>query len=97
MEQFQLSKGAKSDLRSIAIFTENRWGRTQRNLYIKQLDEAFVMLAQTPDLGISCDYIRNGYKKFPQGSHIIFYNHSNSANILVVRILHKSMDYNLQP
>ena len=93
MEQFQLSKEAKNDLRSIAIFTENRWGRTQRNLYIKQLDEAFLMLAQSPDLGISCDYIRNGYKKFPQGSHIIFYKHSTSANILVVRILHKSMDY----
>lgn len=35
MELFQLSKEAKSDLHSIAIFTENRWGRAQRNLYIK--------------------------------------------------------------
>lgn len=94
MEQFQLSKEAKNDLRSIAIFTENRWGRTQRNLYIKQLDEAFFMLAQSPDLGISCNYIRDGYMKFPQGSHIIFYKHSTSTKILVVRILHKSMDYN---
>lgn len=93
MQLFQLSKEAKNDLRSIAIFTENRWGRTQRNLYIKQLDEAFLMLAQSPDLGISCDYIREGYKKFPQGNHIIFYKHSTSTKILVVRILHKSMDY----
>jgi toxin ParE1/3/4 len=96
MQLFQLSKEAKNDLRSIAIFTENRWGRTQRNLYIKQLDEAFLMLAQTPDLGISCDHIREGYKKFPQGSHIIFYKRSTSAKILVVRILHKSMDYDSQ-
>ncbi|MES2824898.1 MAG: type II toxin-antitoxin system RelE/ParE family toxin [Pseudomonadota bacterium] len=93
MEQIQLSKEAKNDLRSIAIFTEKRWGRTQRNLYIKQLDETFLMLAQNSGLGISCDYIRDGYKKFPQGSHIIFYKHSTSANISVVRILHKSMDY----
>jgi plasmid stabilization system protein ParE len=62
MEQFQLSNEAKGDLRSIAIFTEKRWGRAQRNLYIKQLDEAFLMLAQSPDLGISCDYIRNFHK-----------------------------------
>ena len=96
MQLFQLSKEAKNDLRSIAVFTENRWGRTQRNLYIKQLDEAFSMLAQSPDLGISCDYIRAGYKKFPQGSHIIFYKYSTSKNILVVRILHKSMDYDSQ-
>jgi len=96
MQLFQLSKEAKNDLRSIAVFTENRWGRAQRNFYIKQLDEAFLMLAQSPDLGISCDFIRKGYKKFPQGSHIIFYKHSTSANILVVRILHKSMDYDSQ-
>lgn len=96
MQLFQLSKQAKNDLRSIAIFTENRWGTTQRNLYIKQLDEAFSMLAQTPDLGTSCDYIREEYKKCPQGSHIIFYKHSTSAKILVVRILHKSMDYDSQ-
>lgn len=96
MELFQLSKEAKNDLRSIAFFTENRWGRTQRNLYIKQLDEAFFMLAQNPNLGISCDYIRDEYRKFPQGSHIIFYKHNVKSNILVVRILHKSMDYDSQ-
>jgi toxin ParE1/3/4 len=100
VELFQLSNEAKRDLRSIAQFTENRWGRTQRNLYIKQLDETFLMLARKPNLGISCDYIRDGYKKFPQGSHIgshiIFYKCSTPANILVVRILHKSMDYDSQ-
>ena len=96
MEQFLLSKEAKNDLRSIAVFTENRWGRAQRNLYIKQLDEAFLMLAQNPNLGISCDYIRDSYRKFPQGSHIIFYKRDAKSNILVVRILHKSMDYDLQ-
>jgi toxin ParE1/3/4 len=96
MALFQLSKEAKNDLRSIALFTENRWGRAQRNLYIKQLDEAFLMLARNRDLGASCDYIRDGYRKFPQGSHIIFYRHSAQSDILVVRILHKSMDYDSQ-
>ena len=96
MEQFQLSKEAKNDLRTIAVFTENRWGRAQRNFYIKQLDEAFLMLAQNPNLGISCDYIRDSYRKFPQGSHIIFYKRTAQSDILVVRILHKSMDYDSQ-
>jgi toxin ParE1/3/4 len=83
-------------LRSIAIFTEQRWGKTQRNLYIKQLDETFSLLAQNSETGLSCDYIHEGYRKFPQGSHIIFYKHVSSTNILIVRILHKSMDYHLQ-
>ncbi len=96
MQPFQLSKEAKDDLRSIALFTENRWGRPQRNLYIKQLDDAFFMLAQNPALGISCDYIRDGYKKFPQRSHLIFYKYGSATSILVVRILHKSMDCDSQ-
>lgn len=96
MESFQLSIEAKNDLHSIAFFTENRWGRAQRNLYIKQLDDAFSMLAENPSLGISCDYIRAEYRRFPQGSHIIFYKRHGKSNILVVRILHKSMDYDSQ-
>ena len=95
MELFQLSKAAKNDLRSIAVFTEHRWGKTQRNLYLKRLDEAFSLLGQNPDTGLACDYIREGYRKFPQGSHIVFYKRVTSARILIVRILHKSMDYHL--
>lgn len=93
MAQFQLSKEAKNDLRTIALFTENRWGKTQRNLYIQQLDQAFFLLAKNPNLGVSCDFIREGYRKFPQGSQLIFYKQNADATILVVRILHKSMDY----
>jgi toxin ParE1/3/4 len=44
MTLFHLSKEAKNDLCPIALFTENRWGKAQRNLYIEQLDEAFLIL-----------------------------------------------------
>lgn len=96
MELFQLSKEAKSDLRSIATFTENRWGRAQRNFYIKQLDDAFALLGKNSEAGSACDNIRKGYRKFPQGSHLIFYKSGTMARIFIVRILHKSMDVNLQ-
>jgi toxin ParE1/3/4 len=93
MNLFEISRAAKNDLRSIAIFTEKRWGKIQRNLYIKQLDDTFHLLGETPELGVQCNYIWNGYRKFPQGSHIIFYNQGTKNKILIVRILHKSMDY----
>lgn len=92
MELFQLSKEAKSDLRAIALFTQNRWGKVQRNMYIKQLDDAFRLLGENTDAGIVCDNIRIGYRKFPQGSHIIFYKPNAVSGILIVRVLHKSMD-----
>ena len=92
MKTFALTSKAVADLRAIAIFTEKRWGKEQRDLYIKQFDEAFHLLANTPLAGKACDYIKNGYRKFPQGSHIIFYKDGNNEKIEVVRILHQSMD-----
>ena len=53
------------------------------------------MLADTPLVGKICDEIRAGYKKFPIGSHIIFYKDGAGSSIEVVRILHKRMDVEL--
>ena len=96
MTLFALTHKAKADLYAIAIFTQERWGVEQRNLYIKQLDDTFRMLAKSPDLGKSCNDIMPGYKKFPQGSHIIFYKDGSNTAIGVIRILHKSMDVEIQ-
>jgi toxin ParE1/3/4 len=95
MKPFQLTIKAKSDLKDIAVFTSRRWGREQRNIYLKQFDESFWLLAENPDIGKTCDEIRDGYRKFPQGSHVIFYQQIGSQNIQIIRILHKSMDVNL--
>jgi len=92
MKPFQLTNKAKSDLKDIALFTSRRWGVEQRNIYLKQFDDSFWLLAESPDIGKTCDEIRDGYKKFPQGSHLIFYKQIGSQNIQVIRILHKSMD-----
>ncbi|WP_075172565.1 type II toxin-antitoxin system RelE/ParE family toxin [Neptunomonas phycophila] len=92
MSAFTLTQRAKSDLKAIAKFTENHWGRAHRNIYIKQFDEAFHMLAGSPSMGKNCDFIKFGYHKFPQGSHIIFYKVVPNRTIEIIRILHKNMD-----
>lgn len=92
MNSFSLTLHAKNDLKAIAHFTEKRWGKVQRNIYIKQFDDLFYMLADSPPIGKTCDFIRNGYHKFPQGSHIIFYKSTSLESIEIIRILHKNMD-----
>ncbi len=94
MSKFLLSTKAKSDLIKIARYTQLNWGTTQRNDYLKILDSTFQFLANEPELGVSCDYIREGYNKYPQSSHVIYYKHHKVNQILIVRILHKSMDVN---
>ena len=92
MKAFELTKEAKEDLRKIARFTEKRWGRDQRFLYIKQFDEVFHILSKNPSVGKQCEYIKKGYRKFPQSSHIIFYRDGKKSKIIIIRILHKNMD-----
>ena len=92
MSSFTLTQRARDDLKSIARITEKRWGRKQRNIYIKQFDDAFHMLYKSPDVGKNCDYIKHDYRKFPQGSHVVFYTVTIQSNIKITRILHKNMD-----
>ena len=78
----------------IAKYTQISWGLAQRNDYLKVLDNTFHLLAGDPELGINCDYIREGYSKYPQASHNIYYKEYKNSQIFIVRILHKSMDIN---
>lgn len=94
MRSFRLSTKAKSDLKNIARYTQTKWGRDQRNRYLKQFDESFYLLCESPGIGKSCDLIKKGYRKLPQGSHVIFYKIGTDSKIEIIRILHKSMDVN---
>ncbi len=94
MSKFELSGKAKSDLIKIAQYTQLTWGTAQRNDYLKLLDNTFYQLADEPMLGVNCDYIREGYRKRLQGSHVIYYKEHKINQVLIVRILHKSMDVN---
>jgi toxin ParE1/3/4 len=89
---FSLTLSARADLKSIASYTQHRWGKQQRMLYVKQFDDAFHMLAENPETGTTCDFIKHGYRKFPNGSHVIFYRSLAAGAIQIVRILHKRMD-----
>ncbi len=89
---FTLTQKAKDDLKSIAAYTQKKWGKEQRRIYTKQFDDVFHTLADNPDIGTSCNYIKKGYSKFPNSSHIIFYRTLKTKQIQIVRILHKRMD-----
>ena len=92
MGTFTLTQKAKTDLKVIATHIQRRWGKPQRMLYAKQFDDAFHLLAETPEVGSSCDFIKQGYRKFPIGSHMLFYRQVRKAEIEIVRILHQRMD-----
>ena len=97
MGSFSLTNAAKADLRNIARFTEERWGREQRKLYLKGMDDAFRRLADSPALGVSCEYIASDLRKHPFQSHVIYYDIASATQILIIRVLHKRMDVSHVP
>lgn len=97
MGSFSLTNAAKGDLRNIARFTEKRWGREQRKLYLKGVDDAFRRLADSPALGPSSEYIASNLRKHPFQSHVIYYDIASPTQISIVRVLHKRMDVSQMP
>ncbi len=91
MPVFRLSAKALSDLKSIGRFSEQHWGRDQRNKYLSMLDSCFNSLANQPRIGIPCDYIKPGYRKYHVGRHLVFYRQVDNV-VEIIRILHDSMD-----
>ena len=92
MASFRLTRAALAYLRQIGRYTEQHWGRAQRDRYLRQIDAVFRQLAEFPELGPACDDIRRGYRKFPVLAHVIFYRIAPSGEVEIIRILHKSMD-----
>ena len=92
MRPYLLTAAARQDVVDIGRFTTEKWGRRQRDKYLKQLDDAFKLLSRQPEIGRDADDVKPGFKKFSQGSHIIFYRAGTESKIVVIRILHNSMD-----
>ena len=92
MPSFLLTSAARKDIIGIGRFTTQKWGRRQRDKYLKQLDDAFRLLARQPEIGRDAEELKPGYKKFSQGSHTMFYRAGTESKIVVIRILHNSMD-----
>jgi toxin ParE1/3/4 len=88
---FRLTNKAVDDLRSIGRYTQYRWSLEQRNIYLKKLDNSFHTIAREPEIGVACDYIRKGYRKYHVGRHLVYY-FQTETHVQIVRILHERMD-----
>ncbi len=87
---FRVSKAAREDLLGIGRFTEHRWGKAKRNHYLGELDKAFELISENSLIGSPSDEVYQGYRKYFQGSHIIYYRVTDMLEI--IRILHGRID-----
>ncbi|MGA9796217.1 MAG: type II toxin-antitoxin system RelE/ParE family toxin [Rhizomicrobium sp.] len=87
-----LSPRARTDLDEIWEYTADKWNAEQADNYIREIWKTIELIGDRPGIGRSCDEIRQGYFKFPVGSHVMFYKKAQ-MHITVVRIVHRRMDF----
>ncbi len=90
--RYRLYPRARTDLEEIWLYTLQAWSLDQADSYVRDIINVFEDLANGAKSGRPVD-IRDGYLKYPVGSHMIYYRQSPS-HIDIVRILHQRMDVN---
>lgn len=90
--QFVVSPRAQEDIDEIWNYTAAQWGERQAEIYLRLIKTAVDAIAADSKVGRSCDDVRRGYRRYPVGSHVLFYRVTATA-VVVVRILHRRMDF----
>lgn len=92
MRNLCLSRLAASDLGEIADYTIAEFGIEQARKYRDQFQGCFDALLANPNLGRSAEDITPALRRIRQQAHVIFYS-PTEEEILIVRVLHHSMDF----
>jgi toxin ParE1/3/4 len=80
MRNYRVTLAARNDLNNIGRYTLLKWGKAQRNIYLKNLETRFAWLADHPLLGKHRTDINEGFYSFPP------------EGIDIIGIPHKEMD-----
>ncbi len=88
---YRITPKAAQDLRNIGRYTQNTWGRRQRDTYLRAFEKRFAWLAEQPDRGKHRQDVKEGYYSYLQGAHVVFYLIRDDG-IDIIGIPHQRMD-----
>ena len=91
MTGYILSPAAESDVNDIWDYTVERWGVRQAASYVGDIRDSCAALSQGTHVSRPVT-VRDGYHKAIVGMHMVYFRRTNETAIVVVRILHQSMD-----
>lgn len=94
MSPYRLTPAAQRDLSSIWDCTAERWDPRQAETSVREVQAAIERFAADPSRGRSVEEVRERYRRYPVGSHLLFYVPRGSG-VDIIRILHQRMDPSL--
>lgn len=88
---FKVTPAARNDILNIGRYTQNEWGKQQRQKYLAGLNIRFKFLAENPLLSRERVDLTPPVHIHRHEKHLIVYL-VEPSHILIVRVLHESMD-----
>jgi len=89
------SKKAEQDLIGIWSYTFNKWDEAQADHYLDRLNEGFDLIAANPKITYLRQEFENPVYIYPYEHQLIVYIVNDKA-INIIRVLHKTMNVELQ-
>jgi toxin ParE1/3/4 len=87
--KLRLSKTAEADIEKIDFYSFEKWGETTAQAYMAEIEARLKALCDTPMIGVDRSDLRQNYRAFLAGRHLIYYR-VEAEFIYVLTILHHS-------
>lgn len=91
INKYILSQEADFDLEEIFEYSYAEFGLNQAIKYLGEIDDVFIKIVNTPEIGRTRNEIKQGLYSIPIGMHIVFYR-ILIDHVRIVRILYGGMD-----
>ena len=92
MKRLDLTEIARADLVSIRRYSARTWGPEQTTKYMNALRDNMRGLVRGSVIARRRDDLKPGIQMATSGRHCIFFE-ADDSRVLVIRVLHDSMDY----
>jgi toxin ParE1/3/4 len=92
MRRLEFTPRARRDIEEIWEYSVEQFGLDKADAYLRDIPRAAMAVTDDPRRELACDEIRSGYRRFSVGSHILFFKVS-ATRVVIVRILHRRMDF----
>ena len=87
-----LTLDAEEDIKSIIDYTIAQFGLVQAEKYYNGMDTKFSSIAEGTAHSQDYTFVRNELKRTNYQSHAIYYRIVEEREILILHVLHQSMD-----
>lgn len=92
MKNIKLSRQASLDVDEIYLYGLINFGEDQADLYLAKIQNCLKTLQTNSEIGRLDTRVNPAIRRFDFERHVIFYD-INDTEIVVVRIIHCSMDF----